>query len=118
MSEAGEVHFTGRRRFLQLVGLAGLSATVARPVALLAQTPPPAGGVAPATPPTTPPAEQKISDDARALADILKRRFPDRFTGDQLESMAKDFDGDIGGGKRLRDVKLDNSDEPDFLFRP
>jgi hypothetical protein len=56
------------------------------------------------------------SEDARALAAMLGRRY--KLTEAQVELVAKDIDGDLQAGKRLRDAKLVNSDEPDMVFRP
>jgi hypothetical protein len=52
------------------------------------------------------------------LTEVLRARYPDRFDEKQWGSIVGDFDGDLAGGKRLRAVKLKNSDEPDFTFKP
>jgi hypothetical protein len=52
------------------------------------------------------------------LTEVLRERYPDRFTDKEWTSIVGDFDGDLGAGKRLRAVKLANGDEPDFTFRP
>ncbi len=110
-----------RRRFLKTVGLAGLTSAVVAPALSLAQSPPakpgtPAPGAAPAdTSGAAKPPE--ISEDARALAGILQRRYGKDLTAEQVESITKDLDGDLKAFKRLRDVKLGNGDEPDFTFR-
>jgi len=108
-----------RRRFVQLMGWAGVVA-MARGGPALAQaaaktrakanpppSPPPAGGDQP----------PEISEDARALAAITRRRHGQHLNAEQIESIAKDFDGDLKAGKRLRDVKLSNSEEPDVTFK-
>ena len=113
-----------RRRFLRTVGLAGLSSGLA-PVAMsLAQSAPPPGGPAPT--PATPPAAgttpavgatpEPPGEDARSLAEIIRRRYGKNLSPDQIDSIARDFDGDIKAGKRLHDVKLANGDEPDATF--
>jgi hypothetical protein len=56
--------------------------------------------------------------EARLLTEVLRTRYPDRFTDAQWTSIVGDFDGDLASGKRLRAVKLANGDEPDFTFRP
>ena len=107
-----------RRRFLKTVGLAGLSSALAPAALSFAQSsaPPPAdsssaGAPAPATPPEPP------SEDAWALAAIIRRRYGKQLSAEQIDSIAKDFDGDLKAGKRLHEVKLENGDEPDFTFR-
>ena len=118
MSEPQDHSPVDRRRFLQIVGLAGLSA-IAPAAPLLAQTPattPPA-----TTPSTTPPAAAPTepkppSEDAKALVSVLERRYPNRLTPEQWESVRRDVDFDLASGKRLREAKLENSDEPDVTF--
>ena len=111
-----------RRRFLKTVGLAGLSSALAPAALSFAQSsaPPPAdsssaGAPIPATPPaaTTP---EPPSEDAWALAAIIRRRYGKQLSAEQIDSIAKDFDGDLKAGKRLHEVKLENGDEPDFTF--
>jgi len=118
---------TDRRRFLKTVGLAGITSALVAPA--LGGTP----GAAPVTTPapaapdaaTTPAlpdtakaaAPEEIGADARALAGIIERRFGKDLTREQLESIARDFDGDLKALERLRQVRLENGDEPDFTFR-
>jgi hypothetical protein len=114
-----------RRRFLRAVGLAGLSSTLVPTALALAQAPPP-GGVAAkpdsaATPAARPdstaaPAKEEISEDAWALAGIIRRRYGRHLSDEQLASIARDFDGDLKAFPRLHAVKLANGDEPDFTF--
>lgn len=109
-----------RRRFLQLAGL-GLS-TTAFGGSALAQTATPPATTPPATTPATPPAAAApegpppISEDARALAEIVRRRYGKHLTPDQLEAVTRELDGRVQAGRRLKDLKLANSDEPDFTF--
>ena len=113
----------GRRRFLKLVGLAGISSAVSSSMLAWAQTRPATPGAAPtpAAAPAdtaraaTPPPE--ISDDARALAAILDRRYGKHLKPAQLEAITREIENRLQGGKRLREVKLANRDEPDFTFR-
>lgn len=111
MSEMPERRELDRRGFLQLV-VAGSLASV--PAAAIAQTSP-----APATPPaaTPPAAPEHTGSEARLLTEVLRTRYPDRLSEAQWGSIVTDFDGDLGGAKRLRAVKLKNADEPDFTFR-
>lgn len=111
----------GRRRFVQLMGWAGVVAMARGGPALAAaaarsrakSTPPPAP--TPVTPPA-PAATPEISDEARALAEVVRRRYGEQLSEDDLQSIARDLDGDLRGAKRLRDVKLANADEPDMTF--
>jgi hypothetical protein len=119
-----------RRRFLQIVGL-GVSSSLSLPVVALAQTggasprpskPDPASPAASTPPAAAPPAgaapaaPPEISEDARSLAEIVRRRYGKHLTPEQLEAVTRDLDGRVQGGKRLRESKLANGDEPDFTF--
>ena len=115
---------TGRRQFLKTVGLAGVSSALVVPAMSVAQGP--GTATTPAKPDSTSavadtaqaaPKPPEISADARALAGIIERRYGDGLTKEQLESIAQDLEGDLKGTKRLREVKLGNSDEPDFTFK-
>jgi hypothetical protein len=116
-----------RRRFLKAIGLAGLSSALA-PAAAIAQSPsgpaiyppgvPPPKGAPSTTAPGAGAKPEPPSEDARALAAIVKRRYGKQLDHQQIESITKDFDGDLQAAKRLHDVKLANGDEPDFTFHP
>jgi predicted pyridoxine 5'-phosphate oxidase superfamily flavin-nucleotide-binding protein len=109
-----------RRRFTKSVATAIATA----PLALLmtqAQTPP--GGKtkeAPAPPnpqpSPTPPQQQKPSPVAEAYAQVARARFGEQVTPEQLEQIRKDLEGNVRTADRLRAVKLNNADEPDFTF--
>ena len=125
-----------RRRFLKLVGLAGISSAVGSAMSSWAEGrkvtagaaagassssashPGSASGAAPAdsarAAPEKPP---EISDDARALAAIVQRRYGRHLNAEQLEAVTREIQNRLEGGKRLRDAKLANHDEPDFTFR-
>ncbi len=113
-----------RRRFLKTLGLAGLTSALAPAALSLAQTSQPIypPGVAP--PKTAPKpaggagAPEPPAEDAKALAAIIKHRYGQHLNGEQIDSIARDFDGDIKAAKRLHDVKLANGDEPDVTFHP
>lgn len=110
MSEKPAPRELDRRGFVKLV-VAGSLASM--PAAAIAQTAP-----AP-TPPAAPPpaAPEHSGSEARLLTEVLRERYPDRLSEAQWGSIVSDFDGDLGGAKRLRAVKLKNADEPDFTFR-
>ena len=113
---------TDRREFLKRVGLAGFSSVFVAPALSGAQVPAPAAAPVPAVSPA--PADTakaaalpEVGEDARALAGIIGRRYGPHLSKEQLESIARDFDGDLKALKRMREVKLGNGDEPDFTFR-
>ena len=113
---------TDRREFLKSLGLAGISSVLVAPALSGAQTPAPAAPPLPAASPA--PADTakaaappEVGEDARALAGIIERRCGRHLSKEQLESIARDFDGDLKALKRMREVKLGNGDEPDFTFR-
>ena len=109
-----------RRRFLQLAGLGLSTAFGGAALAQTSPTPPPA--TPPAATPATPPAAAApegpppISEDARSLAEIVRRRYGKHLTPEQLEAVTRELDGRVQAGRRLKDLKLANSDEPDFTF--
>ena len=126
MSRSPQPTDSDRRRFLKTLGLAGLSsALVPRALALAQSATPPAAGAsakpdsaATAKPDSAaaPAAPTEISEDARSLAEIVRRRYGKHVTPEQLEAIARELDGRITGGKRMRETKLANGDEPDFTF--
>ena len=112
----------GRRRFVQLMGWAGV-ATIARGGPALSQaaarsrtTAKPEKPHAAAAADTTAAAKKAPSEEAKALAEAFRRRYPDRVTDAELASITKDIDGDLQGIALLRKIKLANSDEPDVTF--
>ena len=118
----------GRRDFLKLVGLAGLSSTLAGPAGALAQ----AAKSAAAAPsdsakaaPTMAPADtskteepKPPSEDALALAMIIRRRYGQHLNADGLKAITEELDFRIQSGERLKSAKLANGDEPDAIFHP
>ncbi|MBI1797829.1 MAG: hypothetical protein HYR74_12360 [Candidatus Eisenbacteria bacterium] len=123
MPRAQQPPAPGRRRFIKTVGMAGISTAIVSPILALAQTPAtPRAGTPAATPakpdsaaaPAPPP---EISEDARSLAEIVRRRYGKHLTPDQIEGIARELNGRLAGGKALRESKLTNSDEPDVTFR-
>ena len=112
MSETPERRALDRRGFLHLVA----GSLAAWPAGAIAQTSP--APTSPAPPAAAPPAAPEHSgSEARLLTEVLRARYPDRLSEAQWGSIVTDFDGDLGGAKRLRAVKLANADEPDFTFR-
>jgi|SRR5205085_10987142 len=100
-----------RRKFAKAV----VTAIAAAPLAVSmanAQTPT-------ATPPPAPqpsPTPQQPSPLAEAYAEVARRRFGDKLTEDELTRVKRSLEGTVRTGDALRAVKLQNSDEPDFVF--
>ena len=131
MSRSHAPYDPQRRRLLRALGLAGLTSLGAPALAMGQARSDSARGAAPKAPaaPAAPgaphdsagaasaPKPPEISDDARALAEIVKRRYGQHLTAEQLESVTKEIENRLQGGKALRAAKLANSDEPDFIFR-
>ena len=110
-----------RRRFLQLLALAGVSTVVGaarggRAQAAAGSKPRVAPAVALSDSTSATPAEPPISDDAKALATIVQRRHGQHLTAAQLDDVTREIDQRLQGGTRLRAVALANGDEPDFTF--
>ena len=108
MSEAPERRAVDRRAFLRLAAAAATAAALPAPATAQAPAPAPAAA-APAPPAHT-------GGEARLLTEVLRARWPDRFSEAQWGSIVGDFDGDLASGRRLRAVKLANGEEPDSTF--
>jgi len=111
-----------RRHVLRVLSLAGLT-SLGAPALSMAQARPDTSraGAKPGTPPApaagaTGEKPPEISEDAKTLAEIVKRRYGQHLTPEQLESVTKELDGRIQAGTALRKSKLANGDEPDFTF--
>jgi hypothetical protein len=113
-----------RRRFLASLGLAGL-ASLSAPALVLAQSKGASGAPAAVPEPARPAAAlpdsaaakpPAISEDARTLAAVLKRRYGQHLTPEQLEAVTREIENRLQGGRALRAAKLANGDEPDFTF--
>ncbi|HVP38008.1 MAG TPA: hypothetical protein VMS93_02375 [Candidatus Saccharimonadales bacterium] len=100
-----------RRWFLQLMALAPALPVLARADRALAQAPAPAPA-APATPPAPAP-----SPDVAPLTQLLRNRYGKLVSEEELQAFAPDLESLVRVGQRLRGVKLENSVEPDFVFR-
>lgn len=53
---------------------------------------------------------------ARALTEVIRARYGQYLTPEQLEEVQKDIERGLKASERLRARKLRNSDEPDFIF--
>jgi len=117
---------TSRRRFVQLLGATAAVAPLAAvlpaaaqksPVTAPPSAPPPAQPAPAPAPAAGSEVDPQVAADARALADMIQRRFGDRFDAAQLGSIREDLEGNLGAGRTLRAVALGNADEPDIVFR-
>ncbi|MBK7368616.1 MAG: hypothetical protein IPJ04_12090 [Candidatus Eisenbacteria bacterium] len=126
MSQSPDAPDHARREFLKLAGAAAIAAALPSATQAFAQGTPakkPAATTTPAPTPTpaptatAPAAPAPPSQDALALAGVLRRRVKAQLTDAQWESIARDFDGDLAIGKRLRALGLANGDEPDITFK-
>ena len=96
-------------KFIPALGAAGLVA-VNLPVSSPAQTP--AASPTPAPSPT--PAQP--SPLAEAYAEVARVRFGKHLEDSQWDRVKRDLEGNVRTADRLRESKLKNSDEPDFIF--
>jgi hypothetical protein len=104
-----------RRRFTKAVATALAAAPLVRLTNNAhAQTPP--ATKEPAAPPNPQPTPQPPSPVAEAYGEVARVRFGDRLTADELTRVKRSVAGKINRGNALRDAKLQNSDEPDFIF--
>ena len=109
-----------RRDFLRALGAASALPLVgALPVAEVrpaAAAPPAPAAHAPAAAPADSTVNVAAAD-ARDLTEIVRRRFGARLTEAQLYEIRKDIEGGLDAGRLLRDVPLQNADEPATFFR-
>jgi hypothetical protein len=66
----------------------------------------------PSPSPTTPPP----SPVAEAYAEVARARFGKFVTPEQMTKVKEDLEGNVRASDRLRIYKLENDDEPDFVF--
>jgi hypothetical protein len=98
-----------RRTFLK--NIAGVSAAaLTGPLAIATAQPSPQQPTAPQAAPTTP-------TQAQLLGEIVRQRYGQYLTPDQLSSVFASLEGSLQRARRLREFTLKNSDEPDMIFR-
>ena len=99
---------TSRRRFAQMAAAAAL------PLVAHAQTTtPPVGSD---TPQQQSPPQEEIKPLAKALTSVVAAQYGQFLSAEEMVVVEKDFNDSLTGLQRMRDVKLVNSDEPDFSF--
>ncbi len=112
-----------RRRFTKTLAAALVAAPA---VAASAQTSPaPREPKAPPNPQTTPPpaatppqqqTPPKPSPTAEAYAEVARARFGKHTSDEEFARVRRDLEGNVRASERLSAAKLQNSDEPDFIF--
>jgi hypothetical protein len=66
--------------------------------------------------PTPSPTPRRPSPIALAYFEVAKERFGKYMTAEQLEQVKRDLEGNVRTAERFSAVKLQNGDEPDFVF--
>ena len=59
---------------------------------------------------------QEPSALAKAIAEGVRLRYPDRFSADDLATITRSIDGRLRAIERLYQTTLTNGDEPDFVY--
>jgi hypothetical protein len=60
--------------------------------------------------------QQESSSLAKALAEGVRLRYPDRFSAEDLVAITRGIDNRIRQVERLYQTALTNADEPDFVY--
>lgn len=66
-----------------------------------------------------PPPQQQTQESsalAKALAETIRLRYPDRFTAEDLITITRSIDTRLKQIERLYETTLTNADEPDFVY--
>ena len=66
-----------------------------------------------------PPQQQQTQEPsalAKALAETVRLRYPDRFTAEDLVTITRSIDTRLRQIERLYETTLTNADEPDFVY--
>ncbi len=58
------------------------------------------------------------SSESEHLFNIVKERYGDRLSDDELAEVKKGVEKIVEAAEKLREVRLENGDEPFFVFRP
>jgi hypothetical protein len=59
---------------------------------------------------------QDPSPLAKALAETVRLRYPDRFSAEDLTAITRSIDNRLRQIERLYQTQLTNADEPDFVY--
>jgi len=60
----------------------------------------------------------KENKESEHLFSIIKGRYGERLSEDELAEVKKGVDRIVEAAEKLREVRLENGDEPFFVFRP
>jgi len=71
---------------------------------------------APAQAPQAPAQVQEPSALAKALAQTISVRYPERFSADDLAAITRSIDNRLRQIERLYQTQITNADEPDFVY--
>jgi hypothetical protein len=116
---------TSRRRFTKTLAAAVIAAPAVASIARAQTSPAPPLAKEPKAPPNPQPSPTPAqapqgppvpSPLAEAYAEAARLRFGEHLSPEQLESVKRDLEGNVRTAERLRGFKLQNSDEPDFVF--
>ncbi len=58
------------------------------------------------------------SGESEHLFNIIKERYGERLSDDELTEVKKGVDRLMEAAEKLREIRLENGDEPFFVFRP
>lgn len=72
--------------------------------------------VLPHAPAQPPPQAQEPSALAKALAQTISVRYPERFSADDLAAITRSIDNRLRQIERLYQTQITNADEPDFVY--
>lgn len=116
--EARDSRRESRRRFAKSAAAAVVAAPLARALAARAQTPPAKEPAAPPNPQPSPSPQQQQppSPLALAYAEVARLRFGDKLGEEELVRVRRGIGNKIRTAEALGKFKLQNSDEPDFVF--
>lgn len=70
------------------------------------------------SPPAQQPQQQQPEPSAlaKALAETVRLRYPDRFSAEDLTAITRGIDNRLRQIERLYQTQLTNADEPDFVY--
>ncbi|GAC1408532.1 MAG: hypothetical protein NVSMB56_20880 [Pyrinomonadaceae bacterium] len=107
-----------RRRFTKTVTAAMIVAPFASIVKRAnAQTPTPTSTpTSPAASNTSAQNPTKPSPLVEAYAGVMRVKFGEKLTDEEFARVRRDLEGNVRASETLRAAKLNNSDEPDFIF--
>jgi hypothetical protein len=111
---------TSRRSFAKTVAAAIVAAPLAARLARAQTTPTTREPAAPPKPEPSPSPQQRQqqppSPVALAYVEMARARFGDKLSDEELTRLRRNFEGKARTGDALGKAKLQNSDEPDFVF--